>query len=497
MRFLIRADAGPLIGGGHLMRCLTLAGEARRRGHAVHFVVNRSGVNARIGAAGFAFTELAPEPHRSEPAPPYAHWLSRPWQSDAAATAAIAADFGPDWLVWDHYGLDARWVESVRAACPPMRVLALDDPDDRPLGSDLVLDAARIGSGERRFPAPGMLAGPDFALIRPEFAVVRDAALKRRDGDVARILVAPGMMDAAGLAPLALQALAGRSLEVEVVMGAASQSADAVARMIEGAPGRKLTLDADDMDARMTAADLCIGAGGGTSWERCCLGLPTVAIAVAENQQPGIAALAERGAVLALTLEEARAGGLPAAIDTAIDASAGMARAAAALCDGRGAGRVLDALEATLRPLTPEDERRLFEWRDQPHIRAASHSAAPLDWQAHRAWFARTLERKDGLRLVYGEGGRDLGFVAAVDRGEGLWQWSFYVGARDAPRGAGGRMLAAFLHRLAAEPSCRAVEGEVLATNPRSAALHRRLGFREVPSVRPEFLVFRRQVCQV
>lgn len=497
MRFLIRADAGPEIGGGHLMRCLTLAEEARRRGHTVGFVVNRGAMTKRVRDAGFACAELEPEAHRSEDLPAHAAWLSCPWRKDAAACAAIIAAEKTDWLVWDHYGLDARWVDAVRAADPALRILALDDLDDRPLASDLLLDAARIQGGERRFSAPGMLNGPDFALLRPEFADRRSGSLGRRDGRVSRVLVTPGMMDAAGLAPLALNALKGRRLEVEIVMGSASQSLAAVRALVDASPGWTLTLDADDMAARMAAADVCIGAGGGTSWERCCLGLPTVAVAVAQNQQAGIDALAECGAVVALSLEEARAGALPAALSQATGRAAEMAAAAAAICDGLGVRRVLDAMEAELRGLAPGDVDLLFAWRDQPHIRAVSHSSEPLDRTGHEAWFARTLHRTDGLWLIYREGARDIGLVSAVDQGDGRWRWSFYVGAPEAPRGAGGRMLAAFLRRLQAEPGCRVVEGEVLPGNARSIELHRRLGFAEVPSSKPEFLVFRKEVCQV
>ncbi|WP_210199533.1 UDP-2,4-diacetamido-2,4,6-trideoxy-beta-L-altropyranose hydrolase [Phaeovulum vinaykumarii] len=503
----MRVDAGPQIGGGHLMRCLTLAGAARERGHAVRFIAARAELNRHIHAAGFPLDELAPLPHAPEAFPRHAHWLSLPWAEDARRAADLVAQAGADWLVVDHYGLDARWVAPIRAACPGLRVLALDDLDDRDTGADMVLDPGHLDRrAPRRHPVPATLPGPDFALLRPEFAAHRAAALARRGAGVRRVLILPGMMDAAGLAPLALDALAGRDLEAEVVMGASAQSVAAVRARIADRPGWSLTLDATDMAQRMSTADLCIGAGGGTSWERCCLGLPTLAVAVAENQEPGLAALAARGAVELLSLAEARdPARMAKALARALARAPQMAQAAAGLCDGRGAGRVLDALEGGLRPLAPEDCARLFEWRNQPHVRAASHNHDPLDPAVHAAWFARTLARDDGLWCVYAEGGRDLGLVSAVDQGAGLWRWSFYLGAPDAPPGAGGRMLAAFLRRLAAEPRCRIVEGEVLETNPASVTLHQRLGFAEcppdtaadpaAPRPLPGVLVFRRTLA--
>lgn len=327
------------------MRCLTLAGEAARRGHAIHFIVNTNCLANKVLAEGHGLTELQREAHETDSSPPHADWLTAPWQSDAALTAKVAAKIGADWLVWDHYGLDARWVETIRWAAPNIRVLALDDLDDRPLGSDIVLDPAHLETEGRKFPTPVMLHGSTFALLRPEFSAFRKASLARRDGHVRKVMVTPGMMDAVGLAPLALEALNDIGLQVEVVMGSKAQSVDRVRRIVAGNPDWNLTLDANDMASRMSDADLCIGAGGGTSWERCCLGLPTVAVAVADNQLSGMKILANNNAAISLHISEAKAGALPQAVTNACLRIEQMSQRAAALCDGKGAVRVFDCIE--------------------------------------------------------------------------------------------------------------------------------------------------------
>lgn len=494
MRILIRTDASPEIGGGHLMRCLTLAGEAARRGHSVHFIVNAGELSQKVLAQGHSLTEQPPQTHQTDTSTPHAHWLTTTWQTDASVTAKVAASFAADWLVWDHYGLDARWVDAVRQIAPNLRVLALDDLDDRPLGSDIVLDPAHMEGEIRKYPVPVMLHGPAYALLRPEFAALRKAALARRAGPVKRVLIAPGMMDAAGLAPLALDALNGTGLKAEVVMGSMAQSVDRVREMVAYNPDWTLTLDATDMAVRMTAADLCIGAGGGTSWELCCLGLPSVVVAVAENQKMGVAILARRGAAVSLDLGRLRSGGLGIAVTEAVANAQKMSVAAAQLCDGLGAGRLMDVLDADLRPLVLDDADLLFGWRNQPHIRAASHDKTTLIWDDHLDWVKRTIARDDGLWRVYREDGQDVGFVSAVDQGSGRWKWSFYVGAAVAPRGTGGRMLSTFLSLLASRPDCGEVEGEVLAENSTSRALHNRLGFTAVPHDDDSVLVFRKRV---
>lgn len=486
------------------MRCLTLAEAARGRGHDVAFVMvaaPEGDMVHRIRAAGFPVTALpAWEDWPDDPlGPPHRHFLSLPWQQDARLTAEALAAFPSDWLIWDHYGLDARWVNRVRAAGPgTLRVLALDDLGDRPLGSDLLLDQTRLPPVTPRFPALAALTGPDYALLRPEFAALRPAALARRTGPVRHVLVAPGMADAAGLAPLALHALAGfRDLTAEVVMGAASQSAAEVAALVATNPRWRLTLDATDMAARMAAADLCIGAGGMTTWERCCLGLPTVLVAVAGNQRGTVAALAALDAAVTLDLDAARQPErLAQAIAVGCKEAKGLATRAAALVDGTGATRVLDVLDGGLRPVTLDDGPLLFDWRNRPRVRAMSLTQEPLKWDTHLAWVARAVTRDDGLWCIYAEGGRDLGHVNARREGR-TWTWGFYIGAEDAPKGAGRRMLAAFLRALLARDDFDRLEAVVKPGNAASVALHRGFGFHEGASATPDCLAFTLSRCDL
>ncbi len=472
------------------MRCLTLAGALRAAGHDAAFAMADApdGLAPRVRDAGFEVHPLplsdgAPRVH-----PPHAAWARVDPTDDAARTGRIAADTEADWLVWDHYALDADWVARVRAAAPGLDVLAIDDLDDRALASDLLLDQTRL-CGDLDHGAPAALRGPGFALLRSDFAESRPTALARRGGPVRRVLVMPGMMDAAGLAPMVLDALdAQEDLDIEVIMSAAAQSVPEVEARLR--PGVTLTLDAGDMAARMVAADFCVGAGGMTSWERCCLGLPTVTIAVADNQRAAVAGLAEAGATIALSLAEARDGArLRDAITRGMAEAAALSAAAAKLCDGGGAARVVTALEGHLRPLTLDDADLMLHWRNQPRIVAVTASQAPVDPQGHPAWLARELARDDALWCVWHEAGRDLGICGASAGAEG-WTWSFYIGAEDAPAGAGARMCAAFLRRLAERADVDTVLATVRPENAGSLRLHRRLGFAEVPSDDPSVLAF-------
>jgi UDP-2,4-diacetamido-2,4,6-trideoxy-beta-L-altropyranose hydrolase len=457
------------------MRCLTLAQAARANGLSVSFVCREDPLIDWVETQGFDLTRLDPQTTVA---------------ADAAATAKAAA--GASWLVWDHYGLDAGWVAAVRAlAGDTLRVLAIDDLDAAPLGSDLVLDQTRLGNPRRHHEAGDMI-GPRFALLRPEFAALRDRALRRPRSDVRRILVMPGMMDAAGLAPAALDALDRISgIEAEVVMSSASQSRSAVETRVAERPDRTLTLDARDIAERLATADFCIGAGGMTTWERCCLGVPTLIIVVADNQAGVAEAVARAGAACRVSLDTMQdPDRLAGVLKAAFADSAAMSHAAAGLCDGLGTQRVLDALRARLRPLTHGDAERLYRWRLRPEIRAVSHTSGIFSWKSHLDWIERTLQRSDGLWRIYEEGA-PRGFVSAVETDGGTWRWSFYIGDPASAPGAGGRMLKAMLREIWACTDAVVVEGEVLADNVASAALHRRLGFVEVDPARDGVLVFR------
>ena len=350
MRIAFRVDGNPLIGGGHLMRCLTLADAARAQGHEILFlsVEGPDYFTDLIAARNYSYLGLTPSkpppvPEASDP--PHAGWRALPWQADAAHCATALRDWLADWLVLDHYGLDARWVTACRALCPDLRVLAIDDLDDRPLAADLLLDQGNLTEKTYRFPVVSLLRGPDYALLKPDFARLRDKALRRRNGQVKAVLIAPGMGDAAFLAPTALAALdAFPQLSVTITMSWISPSRASVEQRLASRPQARLQLDSPDMARLIRDADLAIGAGGMSAWERCCLGLPSLLVPVAENQQQSAAALATAQAVRLVSNDSAVIRkGLADCLANPQSLQA-MARAAAKLVDGQGADRVVEAL---------------------------------------------------------------------------------------------------------------------------------------------------------
>lgn len=355
-----RADASTEIGTGHVMRCLTLA-DALRSGGAETLFISRDlpGHLQDLVLARGHRTVLLPPPSSSvaapSPPPPHAAWLKVPVAQDRDQTAAVIAEHGAGWLVVDHYAIDARWQMPLRRRQPGLRLLVIDDLADRPHDCELLLDTSQPDGAERYRPllppACQALLGPRFALLRPQFAAAR-AQVRPRDGQLRRILVFYGGSDPDNLTAQTLAAIAhvAPAVAVDVVLG--RNTSPAQRQQIEQSCAQlaQVTrhIDVDDMAALMARADLAFGAAGVTTWERACLGLPTLTVTVALNQRGVAAAAAQRGILSWLgDAHEVTVSVLSQALRAAWQNPqmlAEQSRRALEWVDGGGAGRVCQAM---------------------------------------------------------------------------------------------------------------------------------------------------------
>ncbi|MEL7465962.1 MAG: GNAT family N-acetyltransferase [Pseudomonadota bacterium] len=138
--------------------------------------------------------------------------------------------------------------------------------------------------------------------------------------------------------------------------------------------------------------------------------------------------------------------------------------------------------EATLRPLGVADAAMTLAWRNRDAVRLAMFDPTPLEAEGHTRWISAVEADPDRAYFVYQEDGRPLGVVGLIftDRAAGVGEWSFHIGAQDAPKGAGGRMLTAALAQFFGPLGGARLEAEVLDDNEASLRLHRRLGFRYI-----------------
>jgi UDP-2,4-diacetamido-2,4,6-trideoxy-beta-L-altropyranose hydrolase len=328
---LFVVDAGPTVGGGHVMRSLTLARALEALGASYSFVAST--------AVAEVLDIFAP----GTPQVPAASAAARDLVAAAQSTDCEAC-------VFDHYGLGEREHRAMSHGRP---TLIIDDLANRPVAGDIILDSGPARAPEDYaglVPAGAeLLLGPVYAPIRPEFAGLRDTVLSWRGDPVQRILVSMGLTDLDGITARIVEVLRPRigDVALDIVLGASAPSLPGLAKVARRDTRLMLHVDTPHM-ARVTAeADFAVGAAGSSVWERCTLGLPSVIAVLADNQKAAAASLAERGAALVV---DTHAPDFNATLERAImrllrddNLRRTLAMRSAEVCDGLGAGRVADS----------------------------------------------------------------------------------------------------------------------------------------------------------
>ncbi|MNJ96135.1 UDP-2,4-diacetamido-2,4,6-trideoxy-beta-L-altropyranose hydrolase [compost metagenome] len=286
-----RVDASLLIGTGHLMRCLTLADELMM--HDMHscFISRHMPIHLRdlITNKGHEFVFLDTMQDDSVLGNlAHSKWLGISQEADARDTMVALSSRVWDWLVVDHYGLDISWERLLRNLV--RRILVVDDIADRQHDCDVLVDQNLYVDMDRRYndKVPedcDLLLGPQYALLRKEFRHLREQMRPGRTC-VKNLLVFFGGVDADNCTGRVIDALSGMNLtgvHISVVIGAQQPFREQI-EVTCRKYGFICYIQTDRMAELMAEADLAIGAGGSSCWERCCVGLPALLVSLADNQ---------------------------------------------------------------------------------------------------------------------------------------------------------------------------------------------------------------------
>jgi UDP-2,4-diacetamido-2,4,6-trideoxy-beta-L-altropyranose hydrolase len=254
-----------------------------------------------------------------------------------------------------------------------------------------------------------------------------------------------------------------------------------------------------DMPAQLAWADLVVGAAGTSALEFAWAGLPAVLVVAAENQEPVARSLEQAGTAINLGRPDAAAAQRLTQVLEALSLDTArrerMCAAGRRLVDGRGASRVVARLEAplTLRPATKRDDRILFKWANDPTVRAASFSTAPIPWPEHLAWLRDRLADPKSRIYIADLAGQPIGAARfALEGPRAVISVSLDAEARG--QGLGERLIALASHRLLAETDVTGIDAWVRSANTASIRAFLAAGYaqrarRAVPSgVPPEAL---------
>ncbi len=481
---LFRCDASSEIGLGHIVRCHALADELARHGLEPWF--------ATRSPDGLGLNEIRRHGHRiiptAEPSPD---------EVSAIESATVQPSFRRRRfraVVMDHYDLDARWlVEAQRLAD---RLVVIDDLANRALPCDLLVNG-NLGFQPTHYaelvpPRTNLLLGPRYALLRSNVAVAHAETMDRQHGEIRTVLMTFGGTDQSRVIAMSIEAvrLALPDAAIDLVVGSSRGvpgSIDHPALRIHVAVG-------DDVMTRlMLDADLAIGAGGMTALERCAVGLPSIAIRLAPNQDVVVNGLLAAGATVdagpvdGLAVEALAAYILAVARDPGIRSE--LATRGWELIDGRGAIRVAHHIEGVkVRQATLRDAHRLWAWRNDPDVRAASTRSGRIPFEDHLRWLRDTLRDPARLLLVGWNGAGQLGQVR-FDRQDNEAEVSISVAPEH--RGTvGGLLLRAGIRHFRRKWPQHVIRARVKADNEPSRRLFEHAGF-ELESRTQDLMDFR------
>lgn len=493
MRLAFRVDASLEIGSGHLARCCSLGQALVDLGWQVVYVVRRlDAVSERLLANQLAPTVLwldQPEVAYSTPlddVPAHHAWARVDALQDARDSVKALKVFDPDWVIVDHYAFDSRWHNRVQSdlGC---YIGAIDDLGDRSLNVNLLID--QNWEADHGLKYAGCLAAGAEVLFGPRFALLskgyRHARRYRFSEEVKSIGIFLGGTDVANYSLVALRAcLEGAHFAGDIELMVRSTHPHLQALVAYGACWSqvRITLDQPDLASFFARHDLQIGAGGGATWERCCIGVPSVLVAFAENQRRVVDGVVGLG--LASKAEPPNMDGFARAVRGLIGDALSRQRMAAdgpTLVDGWGCMRVALTLSrdrVTLRRATQEDVDTAYLWQNAGSTRRFFRDPRAVSWDVHVEWWSRTIERHDRHLLIGVVGSCDIGVVRFDLVQPDEVEVSLYLAPELTGLGLGPALLRAARSWVSSElPQVRRICADVDTGNSRSARAFEAAGY--------------------
>jgi UDP-2,4-diacetamido-2,4,6-trideoxy-beta-L-altropyranose hydrolase len=362
MNVTFRVDSSMEIGTGHVMRCLTLANKIKFKGGGVTFICrdHEGHICSTIKEQGHSIIMLPlsrSDNNSSDTSSGFVEKLGNSLEGDAVETINAINDSNPDWLVVDNYEVDSVWHKKLIKFVK--KILVIDDVPGKLIYCDILLNqnyGYNLKDYNGLVPITcQLLLGPTYALLRPQFNNWRDEAFVKRSktNTIKNILIGFGGLDTNNLTSLVLDALEtleqANFLEVNVVLGEHAPHLESLSvRKFSNGIDVKIHSNVLNMAELMCNADISIGAAGSTSWERCCLGLPTIIISLAPNQDAIVEELESLGVAIKINSIKAIKDILINVFDKLLEPEAkllkGISKKAFNVCDGLGVERVLEKM---------------------------------------------------------------------------------------------------------------------------------------------------------
>ena len=502
MKVVFRVDASLKMGVGHVMRCLTLAKALKENSINVEFICRQHEGNLidKIRSKGFNVYELElSEESELDKKLSHSRWLGVTQQQDADDCIDILKTKEIDWLIVDHYALDEDWHCKLKPCYE--KLMVIDDLSDRKHRCDILLNqASGIQQSDYAALVPTnclSLLGSQYALLRPEFVKWRAYSLERRSNSkFKQLLINMGGVDvddSTGQVIKELQTCALQSnINIVIVMGGTAPHLEDVRIAADALPYKtEIKVDVNNMAEIMANSDIAIGASGSTTWERCCLGLPTIQIAIAKNQILSAKMLAHHNAVKLVTEFQEICHLLENSAEWIEDAGV----KASQICDGKGAYKVFNRMsdyKITLDNfgefelcnyinLNMDDKIFTLNMRNHPKVRKWSYNQKSISKKDHVA-FIENLEKETDRRyfLVKHKNNIIGSFSFKKINFHHSAEFSLHTNLFNQLIGAGTLVEAAASHYAFIELGVKKIISEVFSDNERSINFLIKRGFKLV-----------------
>lgn len=503
MNVVIRVDASKIIGTGHVARCLTLASSLKARGADVFFVcrTHEGNLCKHIESEGFFVKslELKNDKNISDKRNYgyYASWLGASLVEDAEDTRLSILSLGGivDWLVVDHYAIDASWERELHSVS--RRIFVIDDLADRSHECNYLVDQNIVENMYGRYQSLVLdscnaLIGPKYALLRPDYHEKRKT-FEKRGQTIKRILISFGGTDLLNITTCIINAFLILNINdicLDVVVPSNSVCYSDICDLVASHKNIALHSDLSSLAPLMLEADISIGACGGTTWERLCLGLPSLVIILAENQRKIAEELERRGLVIILgdyrnVDENTISKRLEEVVANGVDRE--WVKRCWECVDGLGTSRICDVFFVedsdglVVRLARFDDKDLLFDWANDPTTRMNAFSTEMIPFDTHILWLQSKLDNVENCKLYIIETikGIPIGQVRLDRIEKNTWELSYLVSPLFRKRGFGKKVIGLAIEYFMLSKCNFMIVAKVKASNVPSQKIFRNIGFVE------------------
>tara|TARA_A100001015_G_scaffold133674_1_gene148327 strand:- start:2406 stop:3956 length:1551 start_codon:yes stop_codon:yes gene_type:complete len=417
MNVVFRVDSSSKIGTGHVIRCKTLARALKKKGCEVLFISrdHNGNISKNLSDEGYEVLLLPASQDIIKDESNYLDWLEVSQKIDADDTVCAIKSKKVDLLIVDHYALDKEWEDAVQPYVD--KLMVIDDLANRKHSCDILLDQNFSNDAQYRYKnlidnKCVTFFGPEYALLNSAYTNYKERKNYSKMNN--RVLIFMGGSDNENITLKLLNIFKKNKfldIEIDIVLGINYSNKD---KLIDEANSREFTniyASKPHLADLMARADIAIGAGGVTTWERMSMGLPSIVISVAENQEHICKELSEADLITYIgKSQDFNKKIVSSTLSNILKDTKHLNNQSIkckSLVDGLGTNRIVEYLLPTkkgqlnTRIANKDDAYILYNMVNEKKVRSNSINSDMIDLTDHLNWFNLTLESTESIIYIY------------------------------------------------------------------------------------------------